>query len=511
MSKLVTRVTRVLFCVLLGFVLLLLLAFPGVQHACRRGFLLPNVVRLAGALLLRAGVMLLPLRAPRSQSYGRWVMGLSIALFLMQSFVTLQTCFQTGWDAGVICDTAQTLAFGDIEEIDNSYFSTYPNNLLMASIASWMMQLDALLGIEDALPILSLLVLNCAVNAVSCALVYRVLRLVARERTALLGFALSVALVGFSPWSSIPYTDALALLFPILLLFLFLRPSATQRGSVAKWAIFGIVAAIGFSLKPQTLIVPIAAGLIALGARLGRGQGRRLGALLLAAALASGCFAGVRLGLDALYRQEGFVIDPESRFGPSHFVMMGLNEQSNGVWAEEDVSLSAACDTASERAQLNWTESARRLRGMGAWGLARHLGTKTLVNFHDGTFAWGCEGSFFVDEYDPLVPELASLLRSVFYPHGETFPVASTAAQGIWLAVLCLSFFAGLCARGANTPSVLLLSLVGLMLYSLLFEARARYLYHFAPLFCVAAALGVQALRDLASAPRRRLRSVFVR
>ena len=503
MNKLIDRGTRVLYCLFLGLILILLMFFSGMEHACQRTFLLPDYALMLGGLLVLAAGAYLPLPAAQGRRYGWWVLGMCLLLFAVQLLVATQTYFWPGWDADTVLINANTLAFGDTWDLSYGYYATYPNNLLITVLEKWLLQLAAWLGIGEPQRLLVLAAVNCAINSLSCALVYRTLCIMARPRTALLGFGLSVALFGLSPWTLVPYTDSLALVFPILMLWNVLRPAATRAGKAGKWALLGILAGVGYAIKPQTLIVAIAVGLVALGQCFGKGQYKRLPALLLSAALVVTCFVGVRLGLNQLYVGEGFELEPDERFGVSHYLMMGLNETTNGVWSPEDVALSAECNGADERTRTNLTQSAQRLADMGVGGYARHLAKKTLVNYDDGTFAWGMEGVFFKESYDAPDTTLAPLLRGLTYPDGAGFALRSTLAQAVWLLVLMLCFCAGLGA-GERGRCVLLLSLVGLMLFEALFEARARYLYHFAPLFCVAAALGLQNLRRLARRPLRR-------
>lgn len=43
---------------------------------------------------------------------------------------------------------------------------------------------------------------------------------------------------------------------------------------------------------------------------------------------------------------------------------------------------------------------------------------------------------------------------------------------------------------------MLMLSIAGLTLFEVLFEARARYLYTYAPVFCILAAIGIEKLNS---------------
>ena len=70
--------------------------------------------------------------------------------------------------------------------------------------------------------------------------------------------------------------------------------------------------------------------------------------------------------------------------------------------------------------------------------------------------------------------------------------------QGAWLFVLfCLSLNGFLKKKYLNDNiRVLFLALIGLFIFESIFEARARYLYTYVPIFIVTAMLGLKALID---------------
>lgn len=66
--------------------------------------------------------------------------------------------------------------------------------------------------------------------------------------------------------------------------------------------------------------------------------------------------------------------------------------------------------------------------------------------------------------------------------------------------IILLCLFSGLLFKengceSAKIHSVLYLSVVGLTVFELLFECRARYLYTYVPIFCMNAVFGICALR----------------
>ena len=129
---------------------------------------------------------------------------------------------------------------------------------------------------------------------------------------------------------------------------------------------------------------------------------------------------------------------------------------------------------------------------MGAGGYLQHLIKKNLATYNDGTFAYGREGNFYAS-----IPEengsLDHTLRHIFYMGGTHYPILATIEHILWLFVLI-----GICfciIPGTKEPygeNYIALALLGVSLFLLLFEGRARYLYQFSPLFVVLAAVGLK-------------------
>lgn len=190
----------------------------------------------------------------------------------------------------------------------------------------------------------------------------------------------------------------------------------------------------------------------------------------------------------------GIEVDEEQTLGPSHFLMMGLNWDTSGVYCGEDVDYSCSFATAAERTAANLQTSKDRMQSLGVTGLAKHLARKTLVNFGDGTYAWGTEGGFYQYVFPVRNHVVSPFLRNVFYTTGKYYPYFAVFQQFIWVTILLSStgFFLYLLTEKERTPEVgvVALSLVGLVLFQSIFEARARYFFSYSPLFIVAAVLG---------------------
>lgn len=419
---------------------------------------------------------------------GKYIKYVAVLLFVLQVLSVRNYCFKTGWDPETVGNVAGGLAHGEDVNWSSWYFSMYPNNICLASLFSFIYRFMHLLGLHS-MEYAALLIISCIISSVTGILVFHILQyLTKQERPAWLGYVIYHLLVGMSPWVSIPYSDSFGLLFPALLLYLYLIRQQSRFEAVI-WGMIGAIAVFGYRLKPQIVILFLAI-LIVKAIRFVRDRKLNKKAL-----------TGVILGIVLAEMLSAAVIakfpvetNPESRYGIAHFFMMGLNPEKNGVWAGEDVDFSASFATVSERDLADLERAFDRVESMGITGLLTHGIRKTLINYYDGTFAWAVEGTFFrAVQEAPNLP-LASLFRGLYYTsdYSETgiyHWTWSNFEQMLWMTILVLTVLSGLLGKDENIL-VIMLAVVGLTLFELLFEARARYLYIYAPLYVVLASCG---------------------
>lgn len=151
---------------------------------------------------------------------------------------------------------------------------------------------------------------------------------------------------------------------------------------------------------------------------------------------------------------------------------------------------------AKERREANLQESIRRIQSYGVLGIIKHLAEKMTFVYTDGTFAWGCEGGFF--DYAAPFPntKMSLILRSYYYKDSNNYHLFKGFMQTIWLSVLTFNVLSGFRKCKTKKFTVLYITILGITLYEMLFEARARYLYIFAPIYCLIAASGVDVVNE---------------
>ena len=419
----------------------------------------------------------------------------TVFLFVFQVAAVVQYYFFTDWDVEALLDLSYLLVHGGESEALVQYFSRYPNNLVLGWLFAQVRGAVALLGFER-FEYGSLLVLQCAANSLTGALLVLLLRELGASRAKLLfGYGLYVLLIGLSPWVSIPYSDSMGLPFPCLAAWLALRKGKEGvRSCVVRWSLVGLFTWIGYCIKPQAIFVLAAVllrGLFSL-----KEQRVRRTAVPSLAGLAAGLLVSSLLCTAAVNSLQ-LPLEEEAAFGPTHFLMMGLNSETMGVYSKDDVEFSKSFDTRKERSAADLQVAVERVRMLGIAGLARLGVQKTLTNYADGTFCWDGEGEFYIRAVERGDSGFGAFFRNLYYSRqweGRYFPLWANFVQLLWLAILLLGAV-GAWRAGDARVDCLMLSILALSAFELLFEARARYLYIYAPLYIALAVRGLDTRR----------------
>ncbi|MDO4983381.1 MAG: hypothetical protein Q4E35_07500, partial [Eubacteriales bacterium] len=494
------------FCLCIAVVLVLLFFFSSTSYTLKKDFCLPNIVfLLVGVFLILVFSAVTDKTANRRDKQlrkkpklDRFVYVFSLILFVWQLYVCKSILFITDWDAGAITNASVLVITGEGWAAENNYsFSYYPNNLLLLFIESFLMTLNRLTGLfKIPFDLMCLASVGCAVNSASCLLVYKTARLLCTERTSLLAYFLSVITIGISPWVSVFYSDTLCLFVPILVIYLYIKPKNSKLSSAVHCLLIAFVSIIGYYLKPTCAIPLISAALIEL---FSPKRSTVLKKILDFVCMIAGCVLialFVSKLIDYLCLKIWYFPDPNKRFGITHFFNMGLNTQTDGGFYYPDVAASMSYKTVSERSVANLHNAFERIKELGVIGLLEHLKKKLLLVFNDGTFAWGVEG-FFIVNILPETTRLSHFLRQLYYSaaevEGALYPIYKNSAQLIWVSELSFVLLAGFTVRKDRKKeySTFFLCIIGIFLYEILFEARARYIYIFVPLFALLAAVGI--------------------
>lgn len=486
------RIFNIIFSVVFSSITVLCVFFSGINYA-RKAAIITQFPPALFVIIGSAGILALFFLINKINTLKKSniiILIISISFLTVQIIFTYNYFFYTDWDAGGILKVSEIIADGDIpgDQYD-SYFSTYPNNLTLVFIFTAVIRAGRIFGI---LPVFSLIIFQCFIYwAGGLFLYFACKKLFKNDIHSLITYILYLLLIGISPWVTIPYSDSTALIFPIMIFFLLQLKPRRKISIILKWIGIGAISYLGYSIKPQVFFIPVAILLIYFIHVLFNKKRKKIN--LLKAAL---FLAGIIIAHMVLINVHTFTkinIDNEKSFGAQHFLMMGFNDKEMGVYSEDDVKYSRSFNTKDERNKKNLQMFKQRLEKMGVSGFFSLMAQKNLTNYNDGTFCWGGEGRFYVSFPERKQNPLSEFLKNVYYNRsvqGKYYHAWAYFEQFIWMGILVLSVFCINLKKPSKEITVLLISLLILTLFQSLFEARARYLFIYAPIYIITAVQG---------------------
>lgn len=448
-------------------------------------FFLYSALPIAAVFLLILFTLRNHLCIKDGSNFDKYIIPASLFLLAFQIYAVWNYYFFTGWDVyGVRMAVFDRIAG---EELDRWYFSMYPNNILLVCIFSYTYKLASFLGLDLYTTLFSMPLLQCFLSWLAGLFLWQCGKDLGGRLCAWISYLFFSAIVLFSPWISVPYSDGTALLFPVGILWLYLRRPEKKALHALRWVTLAAASYFALQIKPQAFIIFLAILLHEFVMVLEKRENvKELGKKLV--------FFMVGFVLSAAFVQlltgeTRAQFDKESRFGPAHFLMMGMNDKSSGGYCEEDVFFSGSFETNASRDAANLREAGNRVKTMGLQGLLDLWRRKIERTFCDGTFGWGKNESFYM-EFTPMRNNpLCSILRNFYYYDGAYFSIFESISQVLWLLILLFSLLA------VSTPNqslrVLFICCVGVFFYNLLFEAGARYLFVNLAFYILLASVGI--------------------
>lgn len=423
------------------------------------------------------------------------MLGITVGLlFLFQLWFAKNTYTEIGWDCS-------TVVLQGYPEGDPFYFLTYPNNLLLAFLFQKANQVAQLLGIHNVWAVC------IGINLIFIDLSIVFGALCARKILSVKGYYVSIFLlilvVGLSPYLTVPYSDTIALAFPILIFYLLLQ----LREQTVLWKrlvlafLLGMVTLLGYFIKPTVIIVWIACAIWLLFQKNPKLTKARIknGMCILAAVLIG---IGVSSAIQSIAKQE--VLDPynqkelfyENEIPMTHFLMMGLHDEDGlyGAYYGTDLDTTKSIKGKQEKIEYNLSVIRQRVSDYGVIGLLEHLYHKYVWITMDGTFFYGGEGHFHRDI--PKTEEgLRGLLQNITYCETPFYQqYYGQYLQALWALLLLGNGLYTIFAfrkKKMGMEWIMQISIVGLLLFLVLFEARSRYLILYLPFYVILATQGI--------------------
>lgn len=500
-ERIISSIINIIFTLIIGTIGIIVIFFhSSINFTCKRNFDMSNIqIALIYICFVLIFVNIYAISQRKKYKLkvnigDKQMVILTCLLFVCQVYYSVNIYFKTGWDVNVVWESAQLLAStGSIVDWYSGYLLQYPNNTLLTVFFAAIIYINQKIGIFSLNNVIYLvIVLQCIISSIVCFLTYKIVSELKSKNWGFASWILYVMLLGFSPWLVIPYSDSVGLFFPTVVLYLYM---IIEKKNNHKWIInflIMFISYIGYKIKPQTFVLFIAIVIVSVITFILNIKNANYKLVFRNTIVPM--FAGLILGfimVSFAYKSTDINFNKDRQVGMTHYLMLGLNNETDGVYSASDVAYSMQFDTYDERCKGNLSMIKKRLKEYGASGLALHLVKKTLVNFSDGTYSWGAEGEFYSETYADINSVVAPYLKSLVYNDGSRFHISSSIYQMIWIGILIsmLGCSIGRKKEKIDVITVMMLGIIGITAFVMLFEARARYLYTFVPLYIMLAVL----------------------
>lgn len=445
--------------------------------------------------------------------------------------------FYGGWDCGMVANSARWVYNGEGMGYDDYYY-IFINNVPI----TWL--LYVLYGISDSLPNYAYnpefiwIQFQCLMFALALFFSVMTVLLISKKiAPALLSLLGGAVFLGLCPWQIIPYTDASTIAVPVTVIFLYvLFRRINSKLKYLLYLLLIFIGVLGGIMKATCYVSVIAVAVVDFAWLIFEGRFtlspekksdtlQQIKKLTLRAALLFCGYALASLCKNGMYRAINYVPDYDQQITWTNCLYDGLNETTTGACSGDGLAIARAYAgyprSVRESVELQYAKD--RLAARGLVGTLDFWLRKQVMNFNDGTFSWFQEGFFHAWDYEDITfSRLKEPLRNIYWIEGTDYQKFVTWSQGIWIFILLGVIFEAVSVLAASvkliktkkapsedasaealyiqtqTPpsealclrTVKIVAFIGIFLFAMLFEGRARYLLTNIPLLLTMAILG---------------------
>lgn len=422
---------------------------------------------------------------------------LTLVLFLLISYISFNIAFQFKWDNYFIIRNAQLIVGGaESKDLSSDYFSMYPNNFFLLMIFTLILKIHNVIGIftmnGNYMPVI---LFQCALMSMAARTLYLIIYdMCKKHNIALFGFLLYSFSIVLSGMSVITYSDQVALIFPLLVLRLF-QLMDNKKHILLK--VIGIIVCSYTSMiiKPPTVIPLIAILMYAAVHSINKINKNIIKYIVCISICIAILITGHSFVKDKFIAYSGLEIEKNGGMSPWHFVMMGLNKDTQGLFSGDDVQFSKeSIKNHSNGAVQKEVAISRFQELINSGEFLSHLERKILNSLGDGSYYWHQVTTFKKGEFEDLNYHVTPFLKTIYLREGKIDKIAFQ--QSIWLTMLFISLFS-IFLKKNKEQTVMILSLIGFVLFMLIFEAGPRTLMNFISYYIILSMMVLSNLSDI--------------
>ena len=479
------RVFNIFFMIIFSYILLNVIFKTSILWGWHKPFII-----LIGALVLLVLFIL----------HNRWLLKCSekrlkiittinfFLLFLIQLFCFRFFMVQPSWDFGTVLNLAVESVHSSKGMAPYLYFM-YPNNIPLYIFFMIVIKALSVIGINNYLPIL--IMINMAVVFLSVGLTYYLILKRSDLKQATLFSFYMLFIVPFYLYTTIVYTDTLAMIFPILSVIIYMIYLDSKHSKRYLWIILlSVILTVGILVKTNVVIMLVAILIHYIMTQ--KGLKVWLFCTLLIVPLIT-----INIGYKELISNYSPIAKEEIGYPPVHWVLMGLEELPNrpGGFNQETVDLTWELKSEGLTNKEIMAEEIQlikeKLSEYGVQGYLDFLSRKINYTWGDGTY-------YATNKLAQNPIETNTFQDYLFGEKSEGFVLFCQMIHVMNLFLIVIAAISLLKSTN-QLEQLLTICLFGTFLFLLIWETRSRYLVLYVPIICVVSMYGFNQLNYLIS------------
>jgi len=386
---------------------------------------------------------------------------ISIIILLLQIFSSINFKVISNWDFSIVYKEA--ISFQKYITFSSGYFSNYPNNIPLLILLENVFLIFKFFNITNYLEIgnyFNMMMIDLSI-LFTCLLVNKIYD----KKKVLFTLILYLLLSPIYLYVPIFYTDTITMIFPVLLLYIYNRFISLEDNKKKKilLILFIIIAYIGIELKFTVIIMVIALIIFSLIKYKFNIVKNSINILIVVSTI---CLLIITKNIFYI-KYINSDIDNNDKIPYTHWVAMGLTD-NGGYNASDAVYAEYMKDFDKERnEEINIIKER----------IKEYIDNKTIYSFINRklTYTWG-DGTY----YAPVKLLREPINKGVYHEilKSKELYYICTSYHLLLLIMMIMSCF----NRKNDINMIGKISLIGLVLFLLIWETRSRYLVNYIPI-----------------------------
>lgn len=410
-----------------------------------------------------------------------------LVLFLILSYLSVYYFrVKYNWDFKWIMDSSKDIA-NTGTTMNQYYFKIFPNNWGALIVTTLAMKL--FFGSE-----VGAYIANIAFIFASVIFAVLSAKKMGGNKLALNTLILLIGCAPLYLYSPIVYTDTLSVAFPIGTFYFWLCAKENKEKSNKKYyinlLIMTIMGVIGYCMKPVAIIVLIAIIIDYIFTKINKKTLKSLCIVIVTSVILITLFN--KVGEAVLIKDNR---KNELEFPITHWIMMGLNKPESeggtsigyGAYSQDDADYTSTSGNYNEKKSANILKIKERLNDFGVSGYIDFLFKKFKYVWNDETYyalsliGWDTLNTNSI----PYKLVLGDNSYVFFRPYMRHFN------NMLFFAIIVGIIIDLLKKERTREIRILGISIVGIAIFLLVWEARSRYIYFLIPIFIILGAYGI--------------------